>query len=182
MDRIEIYTSKKKSVFMLLGALVFVVLGIWLFLDAEHLTGWPARNPLITQGVGIASVLFFGCCALVAIKRVIKTKLVLTLDPEGLGFYANKSAPLLLEWKDILGFNEVRIQSQKFLVIMVAEPDFWIEKETSFFRRKLMQLNLKNYGSPFNTAAAGLDISHEELTGKLNSYLEEYGSGAHQPV
>ncbi|KAA3440746.1 STM3941 family protein [Rufibacter hautae] len=182
MDRIEIYTSKKKSVLLLFGALLFVVLGVWLFLNAENLTGWAGRNPLIPKGVGLAAVVFFGGCAVVATKRVLKTELAYIIDPTGLRFYPTRSNPLVLTWKDILGFEEVSIQGQQFFIIQVADPNFWVEQETRFFRRKMMQFNVSNYGSPFNTAAAGLDISHEELSRTLNSYLEKYGHGTPERV
>jgi hypothetical protein len=181
MERIEIYTSKKKSVFMLLGSLVFVALGIWMFMNADNFTGWRGSNPMITQGIGGAAVLFFGFGVFTGIKRLIRSQLVLIIDPKGLSFNPEKS-PEVIEWKDILGFEEIKIHGQRIIIIGVTDPDYWIEKETSAFRRKLMQFNLNSYGSPFNIAAAGYDISYEELNEKLDYYFEKYRSEVQQGV
>lgn len=75
MDRIEIYTSKKKSILLLIGSIAFVALGIWLLLEADNLTGWRARNPIFTRGIGIASILFFGLGIFVGIKGPIKSEI-----------------------------------------------------------------------------------------------------------
>ena len=71
MEKIEIYSSKKKSLVLLLGAIVFVALGFWLVIEAENFTGWRAKNPMLTRGIGVASILFFGLGAFIALKRVI---------------------------------------------------------------------------------------------------------------
>ena len=70
MERIEIYSSKKKSMLLLIGSIAFVVLGFWLLLEADNLTGWRARNPIFTRGIGIASILFFGLGVFVGVKRL----------------------------------------------------------------------------------------------------------------
>ncbi len=59
MERIEIYSSKKKSLLLLIGSIAFVAIGVWLVLEPDNLTGWRERNPIFTRGVGIASILFF---------------------------------------------------------------------------------------------------------------------------
>jgi hypothetical protein len=182
MDRIEIYTSKKKSFFMLLGAIAFVALGIWMLINADDFTGPRARNPLVTQGIGLASVIFFGFGILAGIKRLINNKLALAIDLKGLTFNPNKSRPDFIAWKDILGFEEIRIHRQPIIIIDIANPDFWIEKETNAFQKKMMQFNLNSYGSPFNIAPAGLNISYGELMEMLCSYAEKAKDEVQQGV
>ena len=59
MEKIEIYTSKKKSFLLIIGSLLFVVGGIYIFMNAENFTSYRARSPLFTKAMGIASILFF---------------------------------------------------------------------------------------------------------------------------
>lgn len=174
MERIEIYTSKKKSILLLIGSIAFVALGIWLLMEADNLTGWRARNPIITRGIGIASILFFGLGIFVGIKRLIKSEVALIIDPIGLNLNPKKSLTEFIKWEDILGFEEIKIQSTRILIIGVKNPESWLEKETSTIRKKMMQFNINNYNSPFNIAASGLDISSNELNEKLNSYFKKY--------
>ena len=174
MDRLEIYTSKKKSILRLIASIAFVALGIWLLSEADNLTGWRAGNPIFTRAIGIASILFFGFGIFVAIKRLIKSEIALIIDPIGLNVNPKKSLTEFIKWDEILGFEEIKIQSTRIVIIGVKNPEAWLEKETSSIRKKMMQFNINNYNSPFNIAASGLDISSNELNEKLNSYFRKY--------
>ena len=174
MERIEIFTSKKKSILMLVGAIIFVVLGFWIFMNAYNFTGWIVTNPILIKVIGVISILFFGFGIFVGIKRLIKSELALIIDSRGLNVNPKKSLSEYIEWKDILGFREIKIHGIRIIIIGVRNPDHWIEKETSPMRRKLMQFNLNNYDSPFNVGANGLDISYKELTDKLYGYFEKF--------
>jgi hypothetical protein len=170
MERIEIYTSKKKSLLLLIVSIVFVFLGFWLVFEANNLTGWRARNPILTRGIGIASILFFGFGIFVGIKRLIKSEIALIIDNKGINVNPKKSLNEYINWNDINGFEEIKIQSTRIIIIGVKNPDYWLDKETSRFRRKLMQFNINNYNSPFNITASGLDISSDRLIENLNNY------------
>ncbi len=178
MERIEIYSSKKKSMLLLIGSIAFVVLGFWLLLEADNLTGWRARNPIFTRGIGIASILFFGLGVFVGVKRLIKSEIALIIDSKGLNLNPKKSLNEYINWSDINGFEEIKIQSARIVIIGVKYPEYWLDKETSGFRRKLMQYNISNYNSPFNIAAAGLDISSDKLIETLITYYDRHKNEA----
>jgi len=174
MERIEIYSSKKKSLLLLLVSIAFVVLGFWLIIEADNLTVLRARNPIFNRGIGIASILFFGIGVYIGIKRLFKSEIALIIDTKGLNVNPKKSFPEYIKWSDIDGFEEIKIQSTRIVIIGVKNPQYWLDKETSGFRRKLMQFNVSNYNSPFNIAASGLDISSVKLIETLNNYYDRY--------
>lgn len=176
----EIYTSKRKSLLFLLGSLAFVALGIWFVMDAENFTGWSARNPLITRAIGITVILFFGLGTFVFIKRLLKSEIALVIDPIGLNLNPKKPSSEFIKWEEIIGFEEMKIQSTSILIIRVTNPEYWLEHETSMIRKKMMQFNINNYNSPFNIASSGLDINSIELKNTLNKYFEKYKSEAGQ--
>ncbi len=178
MESIEFYSSKKKSLLLLLGSITFVALGIWLLLEADNLTVWKARNPILTRGIGIASILFFGLGIFIGIKRLIKSEIALIIDSKGLNVNPKKSLTEFIKWSDINGFEEIKIQSTRIVIIGVKNPEYWLDKETSVFRRKLMQFNISNYNSPFNIAASGLDISSDQLIETLNNYYDRHKNEA----
>ena len=136
MDRIEIYTSKKKSILLLIASIAFVALGIWLLLEADNLTGWRARNPIFTRGIGIASILFFGLGIFVGIKRLIKSEIALIIDPIGLNVNPKKSPTEFIKWDEIMAIEEIKIQSTRILIIGVKNPEYWLEKENNTIRKK----------------------------------------------
>lgn len=178
MERIEIYSSKKKSLWLLLASIAFVAIGFWLVIEADNLTGWRAKNPIFTRGIGIAGIVFFGLGIFVGIKRLIKSEIALIIDSEGLNVNPKKSLTEFLKWTDIKGFEEIKIQSTRIVIIGVKNPEYWLAKETNGFRRKLMQFNINNYNSPFNIASAGLDISSDRLIETLNKYFDRYKNEA----
>ena len=166
MERIEIYTSKKKSFLMLIGSLAFVAICILMFLHADEMR----RNPLFIRVISVAGVLFSGLAIFVSIKRLISNQLALVIAHEGLGVNFKKSQNNYIGWDEIIGFNEIKIRQVRIIIIMVKDPQKWLEKEKRFFRKKLMQANMTNYGSPFNISTVGLNITHEGLMEKLSVY------------
>jgi len=169
MEKIEIYTSKKKSFLLLIGSLLFVLGGIYMSLHPEN---FHSRNPIFVRGVGIVSVLFFGLGIYVSLKQLIKNQLILVIDKIGINVNPKKSESI--EWKNINGFSEIQIQSTRIVIVNIDNSDFWIEKEKSMIRKKLMKYNVNNYGSPFNFAANSMQINHDDLLKILNANLSKY--------
>ncbi|MBU3050567.1 hypothetical protein KNV96_20735, partial [Chryseobacterium indologenes] len=73
---------------------------------------------------------------------------------------------------EINGFKEIKIHSTRIVIIGVRNPEYWLDKETNGFKRKLMQFNINNYDSPFNISASGIDITSDKLIETLNKYYE----------
>ena len=174
MEKIEIYSSKKKSFLVLIASLIFVIGGIYMFMNAENFTGYRARSPIFTKGVGILSVLFFGLGIYVSIRQLITNQLILIIDKTGINVSPKKSLSERIEWKNIKGFSEIKIQSTKIIIIDVDNSDYWIEKEENLIRKKLMKFNVNNYGSPFNLSANSMQMNYTELMKTLNENLNKY--------
>ncbi len=79
MNRKEIYTSKKKSILILLGSIVFVTIGVLSVMNPERFITILFPNPDIIRIIGIASILFFGLGIFVGIKRLIKSEIALII-------------------------------------------------------------------------------------------------------
>jgi hypothetical protein len=174
MEKIEIYSSKKKSFLLLIASLLFVIGGIYMFMNAENMTSLRHRNPLFIKSAGIASILFFSLGIYVGIKQLLSNQLILIIDRKGVNVNPKKSLTECLEWKNINGFSELKIQSQKFVIIDVDNSDYWIEKEENGIRKKLMKFNVNNYGSPFNLSANSMQMNYAELMKTLNENLNKY--------
>lgn len=157
---------------LLIGSIAFVVFGFWLFLEADNPAGWRGRNPVFDRAIGITSILLFGLGIFFGIKRLIKSELALIIDSRGLNVNPKRSLTDFIAWCEINGFEEIKIQSTRIVIIRVKNPEYWLNKETSRFRRKLMHFNISNFNSPFNIAATGLDISPDKLIETLKYYYD----------
>ena len=173
MEKIEIYSSKKKSILLLAGSLLFVIGGIYTFVNAEDFDGFRGRNPLFIKVIGIAAIFFFGLGIFVSIKQLFINQLILTIDRNGINVNPKNSKTEFIEWKNITGFSEIKIHGQKFVIIEVNNSDYWIEKELNGIRKNLMKFNLNNYGSPFNLSANTMQINYTELLKTLNENFEK---------
>ncbi|MGC4130343.1 MAG: STM3941 family protein [Bergeyella sp.] len=178
MNKIEIYSDKKKAFLLLIGSIVFVVLGIWLFADAENIKNPFLKNPLLIKIVGTASILFFGFGIYVAVKQLFRNKLMLIIDENGIN--VNPSKNEFIKWIDIEGFSEIKINSVKIIIIHVINPEEYMSKETNVLRKKLMAYNLSNYGSPFTVSVATMKINYEDLHKLLNENLTKFISKKYQ--
>jgi hypothetical protein len=174
MNKIEIYSSKKKILLLLTGCIVFVIGGIYMFINAEDLYSYRGRNPIFTKAIGVMSVLLCGLGIYVFIRQLISNQLILIIDKIGININPKKSLSERIEWKNIKGFNEIKIQRTKIVIIKVNNSNYWIEKEENFIRKKLMKFNTNNYGSPFNISANIMQINHSELMKILNENLNKY--------
>ncbi|PWB25890.1 STM3941 family protein [Flavobacterium sp. HTF] len=174
MEKIEIYSSKKKTFLLLIGSLLFIAGGIWMLMDAENLTGFRLRSPILVKCIGIISVLFSSLGVYISIRQLVKNKLFLIIEENGINVNPKKNSNEFINWKNIEGFSELKIQSQKMVLIKVNNSDFWIENEKNRIRKRLIQFNFNNYGSPFCLSAVSMQINHTELMKVLNENLEKY--------
>ena len=98
----------------------------------------------------------------------------LVLDTNGITFDPGSYKSRFVEWKRITGFSEIKIYSQKIIMIHLSNPEELIENEPNKLRKKLLQFNLNNYGAPYSLTAAGLRITYEKLKQVLAEYHEKY--------
>lgn len=132
MEKVEIYSSKKKSLLLLFASLLFVIGGLYMFLNpSSH----SASSPLFIKTIGIVTVLFFGLGIYVSIRQLLSNQLLIIINNEGINVNPQKSQKEFIEWKNINGFSELKIQSQKFVIININNSDYWIEKEENRIRK-----------------------------------------------
>ena len=73
MERIEIFTSKKKNIFLIFLVIIFLAVGIFCFLNANELSNDGKRSIVFIETMSIIVVIF----ALTALFFNLKLKLLL---------------------------------------------------------------------------------------------------------
>lgn len=171
--------SKGKILLLVIGAAVFVALGMWMYLldppwiESQH----RFNDPLLTHGIGIVSVVCFGLCGIVGIKKLFERRPGLILSAAGLSDNSSGVSAGLIPWDEIEGFGVFEIQRQKLLVIRLADPKKYIQTG-GIWRRALRAMNFKLCGSPFAISSNALAIKFDDLVSLCNVYRAKYGKSA----
>lgn len=179
MEEIKVYTSRKKSLALAAGGLLMVAGCVWFIFqdDYHHL------HPVAGKIIGIVGTLFFGICLVNIIHRLIIHRLFLIIDGMGICVDTIRAPHERVEWKHIEGFTEETVRHrtrfgtvvrQKFIVICVNNPQYWIDRQPSAWRRGMMKWNVQHNGSPFHISTNATQMSHDELLQLLCDSLHKY--------
>jgi hypothetical protein len=171
MDKIEIPISRRKSILILLGAIMFVALGVWFVMSPSLFSS--KYNPLVIRILGVVTVLFFGVCAIALVKALITKKTGLTIDSSGILCDSGGIAIGFVPWKDIIDVEEFYVSGQGIIKIIVSNPQKYIDRQKSAFSRRMAEMNYKLYDTPVQISANMLKCNFAELSGLLKVELEE---------
>lgn len=165
MNKIKIYSSKKKSFRILILSLLFVVFGLILVI-------YDKANSF-TCIVGILGILFFGMGVLISMRLLIKNRLLCTIDETGINLRPEKPDEII-KWININGFRSFNHKGTKIIVIDVNNPQYWIDRENNMVRKNLMKFNVAICDSPFCISTNSSQTNHKELLELLNSNRIKY--------
>ena len=168
---IEIPLSKKKLTLMVIGSLIFVVLGILFVTSPEKYTSSIMRSPTIIFISGLASILFFGLCFFFILKKLGDKSPGLIISDEGIMDNSSGVSVGQIKWTEIEDISVIKVYRQKLIMLQIKNPQDYIDKQTSSFKRKMMTINYKMYGTPVSLTANGLKISFNELLSTLTEKL-----------
>ena len=175
-EKIEIPLSKNKLFLGIGGSVLFVILGLWLFLNEDSFQEHSfrlLRNPMVAKVVGVLGILFFGMTCVFGIKKLFDKKVGLIIDSSGITDNSNASSVGLIEWNDITDIKTKQVMSTKFLMINVSNPEKYIEKAKNGLRAKLMRSNMKMYGTPLSITSNTLKYNFEKLEQLIQTEFEK---------
>jgi len=177
IDQTIIEMSRKKLGLLILGSCAFVAIGIWLFsLDPASIRGSPwGRSPTLVHSIGIASIVFFGLCAIVAIPKLFDKKPGLVFANSGIIDNASSVSAGLIPWTEIIDAESFEVRRQRFLVIKVKDPQKYLDRGNRL-KKLAITANYKMYGSPITISAIALKTSFPELVSIFNQYQQKYGN------
>ena len=170
-EKIEIALSKDKLVLMLIGALTFVIIGIWLVVAPPTINNLFFGNPTRLLIIGIVAIVFFGLCAVYIARKIPDNKPGLIIDKTGLTDNSSGVSAGQILWSDIENISVIEIHRQKLIMLHVKNPQDYIDKQTSGFKRKMMQMNFNMYETPLSITSNSLQIKFDELLNILNDHL-----------
>ena len=182
-DEKIIELSKTKILLGILGSLAFVVAGVWLLtLDAELIrTGDNFRlffnNPAVAYGLGFAAIVVFGILALFFFRKLLNKEPGLILNSSGIMDNASAASAGFIPWSEVLGSEVFEMQKQKMLVIMVSDPEKYVQRGSAI-KQKLNKANYNMVGSPITISATTLKTNFAELRSTFDEYQRKYGDAS----
>ena len=165
-ERIEIPFSKKKLILSIVGSLLFVIGGIWLFLNTELYANFPlefVRNPIVIQGVGVFAILFFGLTGVLGFRKLFDNSNGLVIDNTGITDNSSSLGIGLIEWEDITDILTKRVMTTKFLLVHVNNPEKYLSRAENKAKAKLMRANMKMTGTPIQISSNALKYNFKKL-------------------
>ncbi|WP_152670134.1 STM3941 family protein [Lysobacter capsici] len=145
MDPLRLVAGNSRGLYllMLIGALAFVVAGVFIVRQE------PGANAL----VGWSSILFFGGCALVFVRQLLDSRPRIVLDQRGV--FDRTLGIGVIPWRDIVGAELKSMQRNHFICLELRNPEHWIGK-LSPTQRKLVALNQRMGYSALNVNLSGV--------------------------
>ncbi|MCS3797534.1 STM3941 family protein [Niastella sp. OAS944] len=171
---IEIPLSKTKLTKLLFFSILFLAGGAWMIIANPQVSN-PIFNNAFVKALAAYGSLIMGVFGIYFFsKKLFDKKPGLIINEQGI--YDNSSAFRfgLVPWSDILQVYERTVQKQHFVTIGLVDPEKYISRETNIFKKKLLQVNLKSYGSPIHISTNGLKTNHKDLLNLINSCFEKY--------
>ena len=162
-QQIEIQLSKIKLVLAIVGSLIFVGLGLWFVISPPGPQHFHRYSPTTMLVAGYASIIFFGLCALILIRKLPDNRPGLIIDDEGITDNSSGISSGKVLWSDISNISLIEIRNQRLILLLVNNPYDYINRQTNKFEKKLMEINYNRYGTPLSLTSNGLKISFNDL-------------------
>lgn len=175
-EQIEIPLSKTKMLLTLLGSIMFVGLGLWFLINPTKINNPIFDNPTTIFIVGLVSIIFFGLAAVTIFRKFSDKKAGLIINREGIIDNSSGVSAGLISWTDIQEIKVSQVMNQKFLMIIVRNPQDYLDKVTNALKRNAMKINYKTYGSPISISSNALQANFDDLYKLLVEKMNEYRS------
>jgi len=172
MSPIEIPLSKKKLLWVLLGAMAFMAVGLLFILNPEPFTRRLLGSTVLVQVLGLICLLLFALFGWVAIQKLGSSKMGLRIDENGITDHSHANSVGLIPWENITGFQTAEVFKTKIILVHTKTPEAYIEQAKNLFGKKAMASNHKMYGTPVTLVANSLKTTTDELFQLLVSELQ----------
>lgn len=166
---VTIPASKIKMLLVFIGALLFVVIGFWMF----TLNGEPNAS-IFTSLIAILCIFFFGAVAISSFTKLFTSlKYGLRISSEGIDDRSSGVSIGLVPWPQILDFKVTSVNSTKFILIYISDPQAFISQQ-SFAKQIALKANYKSFGTPITISAVGLACGFSTLLESIEKGFDLY--------
>jgi hypothetical protein len=174
MEEKVIELNKTKVKLLTVVSCASLALSLWM-LWSDQVVAEPRLNGQTSaHGVWVASIVFFGLCAIFGIKKLLEKKPALIFNSAGLFDNASLVPAGVIPWSEITGVGALEVKKQALLVVKLADPQKSIDGSGAL-KRALRKTTFSTYGSPVVIPLSAVNIGFNELLVLFNRYLLEHG-------
>lgn len=174
MENVTIPLSKRKLALLFAGAILFVIAGIYFLVQPRGFASPVTANKPFFFIVGVAAILFFGICAITILGKLLNTRPGLIINEQGIIDNSSGTSGGLIPWSEIAGVKQAKVQNQRFILLMVTDPEKRIAAEPGSFKKRMMKINYRIYHTPVCITANGLRKNFDEVYKLINKAFAEY--------
>lgn len=150
---------------------VLLLLSLLFLMIPQYFTSSLIKSTYVISGIGIVGIIFFGTSSLYNWRKILNSKLDLTISDEGIKDTTSVFKYGWIEWKDILGFELRKISNAAVICVQTRNPEMYMERIKSQVVQRAAEKNKKTYGTPILINVSSLPISPNELEHLLNEEL-----------
>ena len=171
IEQVTIPLNKRKLLLIFFGSIIFVWFGVQFVIDPVAFSN-IRNSPRLVLIAGLVATPFFGLAAIITLRKLLNKKAGITINKEGIIDNASGVSAGFILWSDI---KEIKIwgKDDRCLMIIVKNPQDYIDKETNPFKKMMMNSNNKSYGSPISISTSALQISFDDLHHILLEKMKE---------
>ncbi len=174
-DKIVIALSKRNMIIGMLASLAFVVLAVFIFINAIN-SGSNAIS-VFDIVLSVVTIILFTFFFIVNLKKFFDKKAGMIISNEGIiDNSSGVSLNVLIPWKDISSVDNISNFFTKTIVIRLKEPKKYLEKAKHHPLRKLISANMKMSRTPININVFGLAIPQDELFEIISTRHKKFGT------
>ncbi|MDR1007991.1 MAG: hypothetical protein LBL65_05455 [Campylobacteraceae bacterium] len=179
MQKVIIPLSKSKMILLFTVSVLFITIGYWVFgLDTAYIeSNRRFNNPFLVHGIGLMSAILGVFCVIAIVRRLADPAAGLIMDEFGITDNSAAFSLGLIPWSDISGFEICQVQWQRFLCILLKDPDAYISK-LGIVKQALLKANRRIVTSPVAINSNSLSISFDELVTLIEQYFAAYNNSS----
>jgi hypothetical protein len=162
-DTLEIQISRAKLKRGLITGIIFFLLGCWILIDPPSPGFGILTNTSVVRVIMIICIVLFGLGTIYYLKKMKDKRPGLIIDQTGITDHSSGVAAGHIPWEDINRITYKKVFKQEFIMIIVKNPEDYLERQTNMLKRISMKMNFKSYGSPISIPIDHLKYDRGEL-------------------
>ncbi len=174
-EKLVVSLSKGNLIFGTVGSLLFVIMAIFIFINA-------VRNSLNVLGIfdiiiSIVTILMFLFFFVMNAKKLFEKNPGLVISKQGIVENSSgTSLNVLISWKDVISVENKSNFFTKSIILHIQNHNVYLKKAKELAPNKLAGFNLSGASSRIVISPFGLAMSQDELYKIINDNFKKYGS------